>query len=246
MLRSQIVSRENVCGVHAARPGHAYTRRMLGSILVAFLFAGTSIDKAQEQERPGTPQRQERPVQSQRPERQDQQEHAADWATDNLDLVSASPTQIREVLAKDPGLMVELKRLMAKQAIERGQIVAEQDLADDAILDRLATDIHFRALATRLLQRYGYLTPQLNPLSPSGKEQDLLLRAKAERLARASTTTDTDLRPESETPEAKCEPSGDNPGCLMAQTSRPAARLGAGTRVIRNRLRTRRRQRSLP
>ena len=223
MLRSQIVSRENVCGVHAARPGHAYTRRMLGSILVAFLFAGTSIDKAQEQERPGTPQRQERPVQSQRPERQDQQEHAADWATDNLDLVSASPTQIREVLAKDPGLMVELKRLMAKQAIERGQIVAEQDLADDAILDRLATDIHFRALATRLLQRYGYLTPQLNPLSPSAREQDLLLRAKADRLARASATTDTDLRPESETPEAKCEPSGDNPGC-MAQTSSPAAR----------------------
>ena len=181
---------------------------MLCSILVAFMFAGTSIDQAQEQERPGAPQRQERPVQSQRPERQDQQDHAADWATDNLDLVSASPTQIREVLAKDPGLMVELKRLMAKQAIERGQIVAEQDLADDAILDRLATDTRFRALATRLLQRYGYLTPQLNPLSPSAKEQDLLLRAKADRLARASTTTDTDLRPESETPEATCEPGG--------------------------------------
>ena len=93
-----------------------------GSILVAFLFAGTSVAKAQEQERPEAPQRQERPVQSQRPERQDQQEHAADWATDNLDLVSASPTQIREVLAKDPGLMVELKRLMAKQAIERGKL----------------------------------------------------------------------------------------------------------------------------
>ncbi len=88
-------------------------------------------------------------------------------------MVSASPTQIRDVLAKDPGLMVELKRLMAKQAIEKGQIVAEQDLEDDAILDRLTTDTHFRALATRLLQRYGYLSPQLNPLSPSGKEQDL-------------------------------------------------------------------------
>ena len=96
-------------------------------------------------------------------------------------------------------------------------------MEDDAILDRLATDIRFRALATRLLQRYGYLTPQLNPLSPSAREQDLLLRAKAERLARASATTDTDLGPESETPEAECEPGGDNPGCLT-ETSSPAAR----------------------
>ncbi|HXW14789.1 MAG TPA: SLBB domain-containing protein, partial [Terriglobia bacterium] len=120
-------------------------------------------------------------------------------------------------------LMVELKRLMAKQAIERGQIVAEQDLADDAILDRLATDIRFRALATRLLQRYGYLTPQLNPLSPSGKEQDLVLKAKADRLARASTIRDTDLGPEPETPEASCGPGRDNMSCLM-QTSSPVSR----------------------
>lgn len=119
--------------------------------------------------------------------------------------------------------MVELKRLMAKQAIKRGQIVAEQDLADEAILDRLATDIRFRALATRLLQRYGYLTPQLNPQSPSGKEQDLLLKAKADRLARASTTREADMMPESETPEAACGPGRDNPGCLM-ETSAPNPR----------------------
>ena len=126
------------------------------------------------------------------------------------------------MLAKDPGLMVELKRLMAKQAIERGQIVAEQDLVDDAILDRLATDIRFRALATRLLQRYGYLTPQLNPLSPSGKEQDLLLKAKAERLARASATREADMMPESETSEAACGPGSNNPACRL-QTSGPAS-----------------------
>ena len=172
---------------------------MLSAILMAFLLGFAGASAATAQERPEAAQRQERPVQSESPDRQ---EHAADWATDNLDMVSASPDQIREVLAKDPGLMVELKRLMAKQAIEQGQIVAEQDLEDDAILDRLATDMRFRALATRLLQRYGYLTPQLNPLSPSGKEQDLLLRAQAERLARASTIRDTDLRSDSETPEA--------------------------------------------
>ncbi|HTS71446.1 MAG TPA: hypothetical protein VMO17_20915, partial [Terriglobia bacterium] len=41
-----------------------------------------------------------------------ERERPSDLATDNLELVSASAVQIREVLAKDPGLMVELKRLM--------------------------------------------------------------------------------------------------------------------------------------
>ena len=102
-------------------------------------------------------------------------------------MVSASMTQIRDILVKDPGLMMALKNLLAKQATDRGQIVAEQDLEDDVILDRLSTDQQFRALATRLLQRYGYLTPQVNPLSPAGQEQSLLLKARADELARSET-----------------------------------------------------------
>jgi len=34
----------------------------------------------------------------------------SDLSKDNLDRVAASPAQIKEVLIKDPGLMVELKR----------------------------------------------------------------------------------------------------------------------------------------
>ncbi len=206
-----------ICVAHCPPGARAHTRRVLIGVLFTFLlgFAAASTAPAQGQERP---ERQERP------EGQERQERAADWATDSLELVSASPEQIRDVLAKDPGLMVELKRLMAKQAIDKGQIVAEQDLADAAILDRLATDTRFRALATRLLQRYGYLSPQLNPLSPSGKEQDLVLKARAERLARA-TTLDMDLGPASGRAEAACGPGKDNPGCLM-ETSKPTTGLG--------------------
>jgi polysaccharide export outer membrane protein len=127
-----------------------------------------------------------------------EQGRVVDWARDNLELVSASAADIRSVLTKEPGLMVELKRLMAKQASDKGQIVVEKDLEDTVIMDRLETDTRFRALATRLLQRYGYLSPQLNPQSPSGKEQDLLLKAKAEQLARATT----ELRPEAAPLEA--------------------------------------------
>jgi len=83
---------------------------------------------------------------------------------------------------------------MAKQAADRGQIITEQDMADLAILDRLENDPRFRALATRLLQRYGYLTPQTNAQSPEGQEEDLVRKARAARIARAAT----DLGPESE------------------------------------------------
>ncbi len=83
--------------------------------------------------------------------------------------------------------MVELKRLFAKKATEQGQIVAEEDMTDSAILDRLENDARFRALATRLLQRYGYLTPQINAQSPEGQEEDLVRKARAARIARETT-----------------------------------------------------------
>jgi protein involved in polysaccharide export with SLBB domain len=199
----------------------AYTRRDIwGPVLILLVgFCGATAAPAQDQEKPTKPERQET---TERPAVQERQDRVTDWATDNLDMVSASATQIREVLAKDPGLMVELKRLMAKQAIEKGQIVAEQDLEDSAILDRLATDTRFRALATRLLQRYGYLSPQLNPLSPSGKEQDLLLKARAERLARAATPN-SDIMPELGPSQAACGPESDA-GCLM-EASKPTTTL---------------------
>ena len=84
---------------------------------------------------------------------------------------------VGQTSAKDPGLLMKLKRLMAKWTTDRGQIVAEQDLEDDVIMDRLVNDQQFRALATRLLQRYGYLTPQLNPQSPAGQDQQVYCSA---------------------------------------------------------------------
>jgi polysaccharide biosynthesis/export protein len=217
-------------------PGaYAHPRRVLIGVFFTLLlgFAGATTATAQEPEQPERQQgqqRQERAQQREQPEqeeqpgqqeRQERHKQVTDWATDNLDMVSASPLQIREVLTKAPGLMVELKRLMAKQAIEKGQIVAEQDLEDDAIIDRLTADTRFRALATRLLQRYGYLSPQLNPLSPLGKEQDMLMRARAEWLARGAN----DLGQEMETPEAACGRGKDDPGCMM-EASRPTTELG--------------------
>jgi polysaccharide export outer membrane protein len=209
MLRNLNLAQGNlsICTVSFPPGVLALAQRMVTGALVTFLVAvsAASVAPAQEHEPTSEPQEHGRASEAQNHER------ASDWATDNLDRVSASVTQIRDVLTKDPGLMVELKRLFAKQATDRGQIVTEQDMADMAILDRLENDPRFRALATRLLQRYGYLTPRINTQSPEGEEQDLVRKARAARIARSAT----DLGPE---PGPSVSPSYP----IQVQTSQPA------------------------
>ena len=116
----------------------------------------------------------------------------SELAQNNLDRVAASAVQIREVLVKDAGLLVELKRWIAKEATDNGQIVEDSKLVDEAVFDRLNRDVAFRAVATSLLQRYGYLMPSKNPDSSSGKEEDLLLKERARRLVQIEAQEDTE------------------------------------------------------
>src|SRR5437867_4781163 len=116
---------------------------------------------------------------------------APDIISDNLDRVAASADQILEVLNREAGLMVELKRLLAQDAGASGQILEEADLTDGAVAERLHSDLRARVLATRLLQRYGYLVPRLNPESDLGAEQRLVRQERAQMLARAAERRDT-------------------------------------------------------
>jgi protein involved in polysaccharide export with SLBB domain len=107
----------------------------------------------------------------------------SDLSRENQSRVAASAADIKTILVKDIGLMVELKRWVAKEATNHGQIITDQDLSDDAIFDRLQSDVQFRSVATALVQRYGYLVPQLNPESQAAKEQELLAKERAKWLA---------------------------------------------------------------
>lgn len=107
----------------------------------------------------------------------------SDLGRENMDRVAASTPQIEAILHANPGLMVELKRWIAKDATDHGQLISDSDLTDQAILDRLESDIQFRSIATRLLQRYGYLLPKINPDSQQAKEQDLLVQERTKWLA---------------------------------------------------------------
>src|SRR5438445_9445273 len=108
--------------------------------------------------------------------------HSPDIISDNLDRVAASADQILEVVNKEAGLMVELKRLLAQEAGISGQILEESDLTDVAVAERLRSDLHVRVMATRLLQRYGYLVPRINPDSELAAEQKLVQQERAQIL----------------------------------------------------------------
>jgi protein involved in polysaccharide export with SLBB domain len=145
-------------------------------VILLLVLAGAVLGSAQEQR-----QKQQRtspppdvPIAS--------QQLTSELTRDNLDRVAASAVQLKAVLVKDTGLMVELKRWMAKEASDNGQVVADEDLTDAAVYERLTNDVKFRSIATRLVQRYGYLRPMVNPESDMAKEQDLILKERARKL----------------------------------------------------------------
>ena len=118
-------------------------------------------------------------------------ERVSDLAKENLERVAASSSLLQTVLIKDPGILVELKRWVAKEATDSGQVVDDNALTDQAIFDRLERDVAFRSIATQLVQRYGYLLPTLNPDSDVAKEQELILKQRARRMAQLEDEEDS-------------------------------------------------------
>jgi protein involved in polysaccharide export with SLBB domain len=131
--------------------------------------------------------------------------------------VAAPVEQIRAVLVKDPGLLLELEHIVEQEAVAKGQLVEDTDLTQQAIFDRLDEDLAFRATATLVLQRYGYLQPNVNPDSDLGKEQELVLKERARRIVQIEAQEDAQsLEPqkrEDDSPDLEragtCDPRAD-------------------------------------
>lgn len=197
-MRSRNVEQCASCG---------WTARQAAALLLAVSFAAPAA-QSQLQSEQGVPQRSgsETPARvSARP---------PDIISDNLDRVAASAEQILEVLNREAGLMVELKGLLAQDAGASGQILEESDLTDVAVGERLRSDLRARVLATRLLQRYGYLVPRLNPDSEMEAEQKLLLQERAQILVRATERRDTLGETARAGQNATCDPRR-NPECAL-------------------------------
>lgn len=94
--------------------------------------------------------------------------------TDILDRVGASAAQIQEALLKDPAALMELKRWVAKDARDNGQVVSDSDLTDQVIFGRLQSDSEFRAVATQILARSSHAAPKQNPGLETAQKQEVV------------------------------------------------------------------------
>jgi polysaccharide biosynthesis/export protein len=137
---------------------------------------------------------------------------SSELARQNMAHVAASVGQLVGVLHRDPGLMVELKRWIAKDATDHGQLISDADLADEAIFERLETDIAFRSVATTLVQKFGYLQPTVNPDSELGKEQELLMQERVLLLAQRGAPQPTGTKQGQAAQQAQCDPRSGNCG----------------------------------
>jgi protein involved in polysaccharide export with SLBB domain len=168
---------------------------------------------------------------------------SSDLGRENLSRVAASAPELKVVLLKDPGLMVELRRWIAKDATDHGQVISDSDLTNDAIFERLIADSQFRSVATLLVQRYGYLMPTVNPDSELGKEHELLMvertkwvaQRQEEELAKARLRDSQNLQnTQSCDPRASldCTPAQPNPSTMggqeQQQQRRPEIGIPAG------------------
>ncbi len=159
--------------------------------------------------------------------------HSPDIISDNLDKAAASASQILEVVNKEAGLMVELKRLLAQDAGANGQILEEEDLTDGAVAERLGSDLRARVLATRLLQKYGFLVPRLNPDSDLGAEQKLVRQERAQMLARAAERRDSLGETTTAGRNAGCDPRTDSECVLPSSLPEDRENLPPGRALLK-------------
>ena len=74
--------------------------------------------------------------------------------------VSLSAATISEILRQEPGLLLEVKRLLVRKAYEQGRLLDPADVTDDALFQLLRDDNNVRVLATQEIERREYIRPK--------------------------------------------------------------------------------------
>ena len=71
--------------------------------------------------------------------------------------VSLSASTITEILRREPGLLLEFKKLLVRKAYEQGRLLDPADLSDEALFRLLGEEENIRVLATREIEDREYI-----------------------------------------------------------------------------------------
>ncbi len=98
-------------------------------------------------------------------------------------VVSLSAGTIAEILRREPGLLLEVKRLLVRKAYEQGRLLDPTDLTDEALFQLLREDDNIRVLATSEIERREYVRPKP---TRQEMEKDRIGRVPASESAKAA------------------------------------------------------------
>jgi len=94
-------------------------------------------------------------------------------------LVSLEPEKIILLLQQEPGLFLEVKKMLARKAFAQGRVLEPKDLSDEAVFRLVHEDEETRALITQQIVDRGYVRakPTQAELERQFEEQQKLAEA---------------------------------------------------------------------
>ena len=106
----------------------------------------------------------------------DQANSRAEQEADRL--VALSAEKIIELLQQEPGLLLQIKKVMVRKAYEQGRLLNPADLTDDALFRILRQDENVRVLATREIVDRGYI--RVKPTRREMEQQQAMASASGQ------------------------------------------------------------------
>lgn len=103
-------------------------------------------------------------------------------------MVSLPAEQIISLLQKEPGLFLEIKKMLVRRAFEQGRILDRSELRDDILFRLIREDEHTRILITQEIVERGYI--QVRPRREDSQREQQELAALENRKAQQPEMTD--------------------------------------------------------
>src|SRR4030088_3518854 len=72
-------------------------------------------------------------------------------------MVSLSASSITQILLREPGLMLAVKKTLVRRSYEQGRLLDPVDLTDEALFQLLRDDANVRTLITREIEDRSYV-----------------------------------------------------------------------------------------
>src|SRR5215469_8091465 len=97
-------------------------------------------------------------------------------------LVSLPPEKIILLLQQEPGLFLEIKKMLVRKAYAQGRVLDPQELTDEAIFRLIRDDEDTRALVTQQIVDRGYVRakPSREELAKQVEQREQMAKARIE------------------------------------------------------------------